>query len=377
MANQKSGVVVGIDLGTTNSAIAFVPESGRPEIIPSAEGHRLVPSVIYFGPSGPVVGEHAKSWQAAGEENTAAFFKRYMGDSSYALTFGEKTYDAVALSSLVLEKLKKDAEARLGQEVNEAVITVPAYFNHLQRESTVEAARRCGLRVSRLINEPTAAALSYGVSQNVGDGKYLVYDLGGGTFDVTILEVGGDEFTVLSTGGDSRLGGKDWDDRVLQFLASRFKEEFGVDPLEDRQTYGDLLVEAEIAKCRLSALESTQVSIRHEGLTGRYELTRSTFEDITSDLMERTRNLTEGTLDEASLGWKSIAGVILVGGSTRMPMVRRYVTELSGKQPAMGVNPDEAVALGAAIQAALDAMARGVITPQSPTRFLPSARTFH
>ena len=248
-------ISVGIDLGTTNSVIAMVGESGLPEIIESSQGGRLVPSVVYFSPDGPIVGEEAKAIQGAGEEAIASFFKRSMGNKDYPVTFGSSSYTAVDLSALILGKLKKDAGAQIGQEITQAVITVPAYFGSLEREATMQAAVQAGIGKTVLINEPTAAALAYGANR-ADQGTFLVYDLGGGTFDVTVLAVAESELSVLATDGDSGLGGKDWDDRVLQFLASRFQEEFGQDPLGNLLTYNDLIVLSEGAKRSLSLRES-------------------------------------------------------------------------------------------------------------------------
>lgn len=366
----RDPIILGIDLGTTNSLMAMVGESGLPEIIKSPEGGALVPSVVYFGPDGPIVGEEAKAMQAGGEEAVASFFKRSIGNREFEVTFGSNSYSAIDLSALVLQKLKTDAEAYLGQEVSQAVVTVPASFNHAQREDTIKAAAQAGINVTDLINEPTAAALAYGADRT-DEGSFLVYDLGGGTFDVTILAATESQLSVLATGGDSQLGGKNWDDCILNLLASRFTEEFGDDPLEDRLSFNDLLVASEVAKRALTERETTNVSIYHQGHQGRYEFSRELFEECTADLMERTRDLTASTLKAGGIEWSGLTGVLLVGGSTRMPMVRRYVREMSGEKPLSGINVDEAIALGAALKAATS---RGTEVQSSKRFYLPSAK---
>ena len=355
---------VGIDLGTTFSVAARIDEHGRAVTIPNAEGKSTTPSVIYFGSGAPVVGQGAKDMQADGAAEVASFFKRNMGDAQFVLTFNDRSYSPTDLSALVLEKLKADSEAALRQPVTQAVITVPAYFNNAQREATIEAGRRAGLEVLRIINEPTAAALAYGAHQTGRAEKLLVYDLGGGTFDVTLVHITADEIQVLATDGDHELGGKDWDDQVLRFLAARFREQHGIDPLEDAVFGNELLVRAENAKKELSKRSSTTVKISHAGLQASYTLTREQFEEQTAGLMERTRRLTEQVLADAGMTWPNLTGVLLVGGSTWMPMVHRYIEQMSGKPPRTGVNVDEAVAQGAAIQAAIDVQAKSKVRPR-------------
>lgn len=345
---------IGIDLGTTFSAVAVMDESGRPKILPNRDGQPITPSVIYFSSNGPLVGDEAKKMQALGETDTASFFKRNMGDPNFILHFQGRDYTAGELSALVLTQLKADAEQILGLPVADAVITVPAYFNNKQREATIEAGRMAGLNVLRIINEPTAAALAYGFKEVSKAQTLLVYDLGGGTFDVTIVRVSKDDIEVLATAGDHELGGKDWDDRIVRFLAGQFQESHGVNPLDESVSANDLLVRGEIAKKELSTRGRTRLSITHEGERETCELSREQFEDLTRDLMERTQRLCEQTLADVKLNWRAMDGVLLVGGSTRMPMVRQYVEQMSGQPPLMGVNVDEAVALGAAIQAGMD-----------------------
>ena len=347
---------VGIDLGTTNSAVAWISEAGLPEIVPNALGGRITPSVLFFGDPPVLIGQEAKEMQGLGKEDIASFFKRSMGDPDFALTFDGRDYSSTDLSAILLTGMKRDAEANLRCEITHAVITVPAYFNDAQRRATMDAGKQAGITVEFIVNEPTAAALAYGVKRvaNRGnsDAKLLVYDLGGGTFDVTLMTLTPDGLSVIATDGDSKLGGKDWDDRVINFLASRFNDEHGVDPMADAVTFHDLLVRCEQAKKDLSDRKSTKISIHHEGLRGTYELTRDKFAELTRDLMEQTQALAEEVLSSQDLRWGDLGGVLLVGGSTRMPMVVDYVTRMSGSPPVKGVNVDEAVALGAAIYAA-------------------------
>lgn len=345
-------LTVGIDLGTTNSAVAVVADDGRPVVLPNRFGEPVTPSVVAFRRGEVVVGREAKELQAAGENQVAAFFKRQMGVANYVFYAAGRDYTAVDLSAFVLSTLKADAEKALGEPVGAAVITVPAYFRNPQREATIAAGRQAGLGVLQVVNEPTAAAVAFGFQHPTESQSLLVYDLGGGTFDVTLLRLGEREIRVLSSDGDHELGGKDWDDRVLSFLASRFEAEFGSDPLADRESLADLVVRAEEVKKRLSAAESAPIAIVHDGQRASYTLDRSTFDGITSDLMERTVALCTKVLDEQGLSARSIDGVLLVGGSTRMPMVREFIRRTFGREPMAGVNPDEAVALGAALVAA-------------------------
>lgn len=342
--------VVGIDLGTTYSAIATLDRHQRPVMIPNRDGQPITPSVVYVDENDRVlVGESAKELQ--GLKEVAAYFKRFMGHSGYRLPMGAKSYDPVALSALVLRQLKQEAELHLGEAVAAAVITVPAYFDHAQRQATIHAGEQAGLKVLQTLNEPTAAAIAYGLDAS-RQGTVLVYDLGGGTFDVTLLRIDGASLEVLATDGDHHLGGKDWDDRLVRYVADQFESEFGLQPLQDIETAYDLLVRAEALKQQLSQRESAALTLNYAGERGRYEISRAVFESLTQDLMEQTRVLTQTTLDAAGLDWAELQGVLLVGGSTRMPMVADYVRRLSGKAPLTGINVDQAVALGAALQAA-------------------------
>ncbi len=363
------GLSVGIDLGTTFSAVAVIDRAGRPVIVNNREGKPITPSVICFSGEEPLVGDEAKEMQALGKANIASFFKRSMGDSSFVLNFNQRNYTPTDLSAILLAKLKSDAEATLGEKITHAVITVPAYFNNFQREATIKAGEIAGLKVLRIINEPTAAALAYGLDRTTNDRTVLVYDLGGGTFDVTIVHISQQLITVVATDGDHQLGGKDWDDRIATYLGQHFSQDHGVDPLDDTQSFQDLLTRTESAKKQLSLRDKVNISIVHAGEKESYELTRIGFEEMTSDLMERTRILTQQVLHESRLQWRDIDGVLLVGGSTRMPMVHRFVESMSGKRPLTGVNVDEAVALGAAVQAHLDSTEINVTNTNAPARF--------
>ena len=274
-----------------------------------------------------------------------------MGDEYFILPLGPKDYTAAELSSLILKKLKKDAEKELGDSIGDAVITVPAYFKEKERKATIEAGKLAGLSVLQVINEPTAAAVAYGLKQGDKEQTILVYDLGGGTFDVTVMKIDSSSINVLNSVGDHQLGGKDWDEKIITYIANEFKDEFGEDPLEDSESIADLMVRVEDAKKKLSSVAKTKIAISYEGMKGRYELDRETFENVTADLMERTVFLVEKALEDIDMSVNDIDGILLVGGSTRMPMVHRYIKDRFGKEPLIGVNVDEAVALGAAIVA--------------------------
>jgi molecular chaperone DnaK len=343
---------VGIDLGTTYSVVAYVNEQGKPEVIANERGKVTTPSVIYFGAGGPIVGDEAKEQQAAGETEVASFFKRSMGDDQFLLSFDGRDYTPIDLSALVLAYMKQQAERFLGDTVSDAVVTVPAYFTHTQRTATIEAGEKAGLHILKIISEPTAAALAYGIRPSQEAQRVLVYDLGGGTFDVSLVSITATELNVIATDGDHNLGGKDWDDRLLSYLADQFEQEFGVELFGD--DVNELRVQAEKLKYALSAHQSAEARLQASGKKGAYTVTKNTFEELTRDLMERTQLLTEHVLAEAGLSWGDLSGVLPVGGSTRMPMVRDYIKRMSGKPPMTGINPDEAVALGAAIQATME-----------------------
>jgi molecular chaperone DnaK len=347
---------VGIDLGTTNSVVA-VMEAGEPVVIPNAEGSRTTPSVVGFTKTGErLVGAAAKRQAVMSPDRTVVSIKRKMG-TDHRVTIDGKNYTPEEVSAMVLQKLKADAEAYLGDKVDKAVITVPAYFNDAQRTATKNAGEIAGLQVLRIINEPTAASLAYGLDKKANE-TILVYDLGGGTFDVSVLDVGEGVFEVKSTAGDTQLGGDDWDQRIVNYLAEEFKKEQGIDLRNDRQALQRLREGAEKAKIELSSMLETSISLpfitadqegpKHLDL----KLSRARFEELTADLTERTVGPFKRALEDAGITEKEIDEIILVGGSTRMPMIQELVKKLGGgKEPHRGVNPDEVVAVGAAIQA--------------------------
>jgi molecular chaperone DnaK len=352
---------VGIDLGTTNSVVSVL-EGGEPTVITNAEGFRTTPSVVAFTKDGEVlVGETAKRQAVTNVDRTIASVKRHMG-TDWKKEIDGKKYTPQEISARILAKLKRDAEQYLGESVTDAVITVPAYFNDAERQATKEAGEIAGLNVLRIINEPTAAALAYGLDKGKEDELILVFDLGGGTFDVSLLEVGKDEdfstIQVKATAGDNRLGGDDWDDRVVSYLIQRFKETTGVDVSNDKIAKQRLKEAAEQAKKELSSSTSTSIQLPYLSLTENgpanldETLTRAKFEELTSDLLERTKKPFEDVIREAGVKVGDIAHVVLVGGSTRMPAVTELVKKLTGgREPNKGVNPDEVVAVGAALQA--------------------------
>ncbi len=369
--------IIGIDLGTTNSAMA-VMEGSEPEILVNAEGDRTTPSVVGFGKdSERTVGKAAKNKAVTNPENTIASVKRFIG-RSYAETGEEqktvaymvkngnggravvdidgKDYMPEEISAMVLQKIKSDAEKRVGEPITQAVITVPAYFNDAQRQATKDAGKIAGLEVMRIINEPTAAALAYGLDKTNKDEKVLVFDLGGGTFDVSVLELGDGVFEVCSTAGDNHLGGDDWDQRVIDWIADKFQAENGIDLRADKMALQRLKEAAEKAKMELSSTTQTNINLPFisAGAAGPlhldYTLSRAEFERITKDLLDRCKKPVEQALRDAGLSTGDVNEVILVGGSTRMPAVQELVKNMTGKQPNMSVNPDEVVAMGAAVQ---------------------------
>ncbi|MFH2073647.1 MAG: molecular chaperone DnaK [Actinomycetota bacterium] len=347
---------VGIDLGTTNSVVA-VFEGGEPTVVANAEGHRTTPSVVAFSKGGEVlVGEVAKRQAITNPGRTVRSVKRHMG-TDWSIKIDDKDYNAQEISARILQKLKRDAEAYLGTEVTQAVITVPAYFGDAQRQATKEAGQIAGLEVLRIINEPTAASLAYGLDKEAHDQTILVFDLGGGTFDVSVLEIGEGVFEVKSTSGNTSLGGDDFDQRVIDWMVTQFKNDHGVDLSSDPMALQRLKESAEKAKIELSQVTETEINLPFVTATAEgplhllMKLSRSKFQELTTDLVEATKGPFLQAVKDAGIKVSDIDHVIMVGGSTRMPAVQALITELAGKEPHKGVNPDEVVAAGAALQA--------------------------
>ena len=350
------GKVIGIDLGTTNSCVAVL-EGGEPTVITNSEGARTTPSVVSFTKSGErLVGETAKRIAITEPEGTVASIKRHMGED-YKVNLRGKDYTPQDISAMILQKLKADAEAYLGEKVTEAVITVPAYFSDAQKQATKDAGKIAGLDVKRIINEPTAASLAYGLDKDTGSHKILVYDLGGGTFDVSILELGDGVFEVLATNGDTMLGGDDFDNALMNFLADSFQKEHGIDLRQDKMALQRLKEAAEKAKKELSSAQTTKVNLPFIAASEAgplhmdMDVTRARFEQLTKDLVDRTIEPMHKAMKDAGVTSADLAKVILVGGSTRIPAVQEAVKNVTGKERFKGINPDECVAIGAAIQA--------------------------
>ena len=348
---------VGIDLGTTNSVVSVL-EGGEPVVIANAEGSRTTPSVVAFAKNGEVlVGQSAKNQAVTNVDRTIRSVKRHMGDD-WTVNIDDKDYTPQEISARTLQKLKRDAEAYLGEEVTDAVITVPAYFEDAQRQATKEAGQIAGLNVLRIVNEPTAAALAYGLEKNDSEQTILVFDLGGGTFDVSLLEIGDGVVEVLATAGDNELGGDDWDNRIVEWLVDKFKSAQGVDLSKDKMAMQRLREAAEKAKIELSSSQQASINLPYITVDSEKNplfldetLTRTEFQKITSDLLDRTKAPFNQVIKDAGLSLGDINHVVLVGGSTRMPAVSDLVKEMTGKDPNKSVNPDEVVALGAALQA--------------------------
>ena len=346
-------MIIGIDLGTTNSCVAVL-EGGEPVVIPNPEGSRTTPSVVAFKNGERMVGQVAKRQAITNPDNTVSSIKREMG-SDYRRTIEGKSYTPQEISAMILQKLKQDAEAYLGEKVTDAVITVPAYFSDSQRQATKDAGKIAGLNVLRIINEPTAAALAYGMDKE-NNQKILIYDLGGGTFDVSILEIGDGVFEVLATAGNNRLGGDDFDDRLINYIAEEFKKSHGIDLRNDRMAKQRLKEAAEKAKIELSGMASANVNLPFITMDANgpvhldMNITRAKFNELISDLLDKTKTCVQQALHDAGLKTSQIDKVILVGGSTRVPAVQDLVKNITGKEPFKGINPDECVAIGAAIQ---------------------------
>ena len=349
------GKIIGIDLGTTNSCVA-VMEGGEAVVIPNSEGNRTTPSVVAFSKEGErLVGQIAKRQAVTNPDHTIISIKRKMGTSDKVNIDGDE-FSPQEISAMILQKIKTDAESYLGQKVTQAVITVPAYFNDSQRQATKDAGKIAGLEVLRIINEPTAAALAFGMDKTDKDEKIMVFDLGGGTFDVSILDIGDGVFEVLSTNGNTKLGGDDFDEKIINYLVSEFKKSDGIDLSTDKMAMQRLKEAAEKAKIELSGMQQTQINLpfitadqsgpKHMDIT----LTRAKFEDLIRDLVDSTRIPVENALKDAKLTADDISKVLLVGGSTRVPCVQEMVKKITGKDPDKGINPDECVAIGAAIQ---------------------------
>ena len=347
--------VIGIDLGTTNSVVS-VMEGGEPVVITNPEGSRITPSVVGFTKDGQrLVGRLAKNQAVSNPDRTISSIKRHMGDPNYHVTIDGKSYTPPEISAMILQKLKSDAEAYLGETVSQAVITVPAYFNDSQRQATKDAGKIAGLEVLRIINEPTAAALAYGLDKDQ-DETVLVFDLGGGTFDVSILELSEGVFEVKATNGDTVLGGDDFDKKVMDWMVEEFKKENGIDLSQDKMSAQRLIEAAEKAKIELSSMSQTNINLpfitadatgpKHLDLT----LSRAKFDELTADLVERTMVPTRKAMEDAGLSGSDIDKIILVGGSSRIPAVQEAIRKILGKEPSKGVNPDECVSIGAAIQ---------------------------
>ena len=349
------GKIIGIDLGTTNSCVA-VMEGGKPVVIPNSEGNRTTPSVVAFSKDGErLVGQIAKRQAITNPDHTIMSIKRKMGTAE-KVKIDDDSFTPQEISAMILQKLKADAESYLGTKVNQAVITVPAYFNDSQRQATKDAGKIAGLDVLRIINEPTAAALAFGMDKEEQDQKIMVYDLGGGTFDVSILDIGDGVFEVLATNGNTHLGGDDFDQRIIEYLLSEFKKSEGIDLSTDKMAMQRLKEAAEKAKIELSGMQQTEINLpfitadsngpKHLNVT----LTRAKFEELIHDLVESTKTPVENALKDAKLTTNDISKVLLVGGSTRVPCVQEMVKKITGKDPDKGINPDECVAIGAAIQ---------------------------
>ncbi len=344
-------LIVGIDLGTTASAISYINVYGKPEIIPNREGDRTTPSVIFFEADGtPIVGSEARNLALVEPRRVVRFIKREMGNPSFRFNVDGRDYFPEDLSAMILRKLKNDAEAYLGQEVKKAVISVPAYFKDAQRECTRQAGEIAGLDVVRIINEPTAAALAYGFERSEEEQTILIYDFGGGTFDVTIMRIEGNTFTILATDGHADLGGKEIDERLVNYFAEEFLKTYGTDLRANPRSRQDLWDKAEIAKKDLSFRNQIAVALSSNDSALRVDLDRSLFYELVEDLIWKTEDCMHRVLEDSGLSWDQIDRVLLAGGSSRMPVVREMIERVTGKEAAWHLNPDECVALGAAVQ---------------------------
>ena len=344
--------MIGIDLGTTNSAIAMVNEFGKAEIIPNKEGERITASVVMFDEDQIIVGSIAKQSSVAEPDRTVSSIKSQMGSTDYKFVYKDTEYKPEDISAMIVRKLIEDAESFLNDKITDVVITVPAYFNDNQRKATIDAGKISGVNVTQIINEPTAAALTYGLDKNI-DQKIMVYDLGGGTFDVTIMKVNNSEFEVLASDGDRQLGGNNFDEKLMIYLNDKFRQQHDIDLFEDPVLVQDLRLKAENAKKVLTSKLSTTLYLSAKGKSARITVTRKLFADLIADFITRTELLINAVMSDAGLEWKEIDQILMVGGSTRIPSVHDMIFRVTGKKPAIHVNPDEAVALGAAIQAGI------------------------
>ncbi|HNU94483.1 MAG TPA: Hsp70 family protein [Bacillota bacterium] len=351
---------VGIDLGTTFSALAVLNDYGNPEIVPNREGERITPSVVLFDAQNQVtVGAIAKNTAVSDPENVVEFIKRQMGNPDFVFAHSGKEFRPEDISAMIIKKLKADAETLLGTELPSAVITVPAYFDDARRQATMNAGKIAGFNVLGIVNEPTAAALAYGMSNPDARQRICVYDLGGGTFDVTLMEVSEGKIRVVATDGDHQLGGKDFDDKIIMYCNDEFGREHGIDLLDDLEALQDLRQRAESAKKTLSSRDSAKITISAQGARLTVEITRKQFEEMTADLLVRSEMLLDAVMGASALGWADVDQMLLVGGMTRMPAVTEMIRRVTGKEPTLSVNPDEAVALGAAIYAGIILAGRG------------------
>jgi molecular chaperone DnaK len=348
--DDGAGVVLGIDLGTTFSAMAVVNRFGKPEMVMNSEGHPTTASVIHFyDEDSCVVGEEAVKMVVIDPNNVVRFIKRHMGEDQFTLDFYGRTYSPQEISALILRKLKDDAEELLGEPIRDAVVTVPAYFNSAQRGATAEAGALAGLNVLSIINEPTAAAIAYGLDRLGTASKLLVFDLGGGTFDVTVMRIDGARLSTIASDGNAELGGKDWDDRLVNHVAEEFISKYQLDPRDDAVAYQELYERCLYAKITLSTKDRAVVPVNFRGHRMVSNIERKLFEQMSQDLVDQCEHTSNIVLEKAGMKWSDLDEVLLVGGSTRMPMIRDLMRRLSGKEPAAGVNPDECVALGAAL----------------------------
>jgi molecular chaperone DnaK len=348
--------IAGIDLGTTYSAIAHFNEYGKVDVIPNSEGERITPSVILFEEDEVIVGKVAKNQAVASPENVIQFVKRHIGESDWVRTIQGREYTPEILSALILKRIVTDAEDQLGVEITDVVITTPAYFNDNERKSTEDAGKIAGLSVLGLLNEPTAAAIAFGMNNLDKDVRAVVYDLGGGTFDVTILQISGNNVKVLATAGERRLGGKDWDDMLINHVAEKFIEEHNIDPRDDLEAYQDLVIKVEEAKKTLSRKNTVKIFAQCAGKSLKIPVERAEFQQLTQPLLEQTETYLDVVLQKAGITWADVDVVVPVGGSTRMPAVPELLTRVTGREPEKGVNPDECVAVGAAYWAAIMAV---------------------